>query len=123
MNVQLKGRHVTDLQSLEQEIKRKVKRFDRLLGETTYVEVCLQQLSKAKAGGDKEAEILVDIPGRKVVIRFVCVAESCFGAGVLALEKDHSMLSQEKDKLVDHGQGRRRQVKEQVADAANQAEL
>ncbi len=123
MNFQLKGRHVEGMEQMDKDIRAKVRRFDRLMPANAYVELQLTQFSKAHGNGHKEAEVLVDIPGKKPVIRFVAQGASFLEAVDLVLDKLDTELARQHQKLVDHSLRHQRPLKERVADAVNQEEL
>jgi ribosomal subunit interface protein len=122
MNFQLKCRHMDCPDDLKQAIPEKVKRFEPLVPDQTFMEMELNQLPRAQADGDKEAEVLVDIPGVKPVIRFVCHGETFLEAVDRVLDKLDEELSKRKDKLTDHSYNGE-PVKVIVADEVNRDEL
>lgn len=123
MNFQMKMHHIDGLDDVEAKLDEKIKRFERILPKTAYVEMEFKQLAKAQAGGDKEVEVLVDIPGQKAVIRFVAHGLTFLEAADQALDRLDSELSQTKERTQDHSLHHGRPIKEVIADFANQEEI
>ncbi len=105
MNFQLKHRHLECPPELQEMITHKISRFERVLPDTAYLELQLTALSKVQDDGDKEAEILLDIPGVKPVIRFVCRGMTFIEAIDCAIDKLDDHLSRMKNRDGDHHTG------------------
>jgi ribosome-associated translation inhibitor RaiA len=115
MNFQLKHRHVACPPDLVAKIEDKMQRFARVIPDTAYVELCLKQLPKVLTLGDKEAEVIVDIPGVKPVIRFVSEGMTFLEAIDRVLDQLDEALSHRKQLDGDHSY-RGVSPKEQAAD-------
>lgn len=102
MNFQFKHRQTVCPPELVEKISEKVDRFTRVLPETAYMEVSVCQHAKAQDGGDKEAEVIVDIPGVKPVIRFVAQGETFLEAVDRVLDKLDDELGKRKNRDGDH---------------------
>lgn len=123
MNFHLKSRGVEGMEELESIISDKMTRFERVLPENSYIEIELKQFAKAQGNGDKEAEVIADLPGCNHAIRFTAQAPTFLEAVDIVLDKLDTEVSREKDKRVDHGLHHKRPLKEVVADISNRAEL
>ncbi len=123
MNFQLKSRHIDGLEDLETQINKKLERFKHILPENSYVELELKQFSKAQGNGDKEAEIIADLPGTSRVIRFVAQAPSFLEAVDIVLDKLDSEATQEKARKTDHSLHHQPPIKEVVADMSRKVEF
>lgn len=102
MNFQVKHRQTPCPPELVEKITEKVDRFNRVLPETAYMELSVSQYAKARNGGDKEAEVIVDIPGVKPVIRFVAEGETFLEAVDRVLDKLDSELGERKNLSDNH---------------------
>ncbi len=122
MNFHLKCRHMDCPDDLEQAITEKVQRFERMVKDTAYMEIELVQLPKAQNGGDKQAEVVLDIPGLKPVIRFTAGGTTFLEAVDQVLDHLDEHLSRQRDKLTDHSY-HGPSLKERVADQMNRNEL
>lgn len=122
MNFHIKHRGIECPSDIEQAIEEKLRRFERLLPENTYVEIELKQLPKIQRNGDKEAEVVVDIPGVKPVVRFVCPGQTWLEAIDCAFDKLDEDLSRHKKKQRDHSLHHQHPPKELLADTVNRGE-
>lgn len=102
MNFQIKCRHAECTDEVKQEITVKMQRIEPLVLDTTFVEMELIQHPKALKGGDKEAEVRMDIPGVSPVIRFASQGETFLEAVDRVLDKLDSHLTKRKDRETDH---------------------
>lgn len=118
MNFQLKCLQVTCPPELEEAIRHKVTRLRRLVPETAFIEIELKQFTKSHKQGDKSAEIIVDIPGVKPVIRFVAEGDTFLEAVDRVLDKVDGELGRRRQKNKDHHY-KGRVPKEWLADQVN----
>ncbi len=102
MNVHVKHRSVECPPTMVAEIKEKCQRFLHLVPASAYMEVVVKQLPKSGPQGDKAAEVIVDIPGRKPVIRFLAHGASLIEAVDRVLDRLDGAISIEKDKQSDY---------------------
>lgn len=102
MNFQLKHRHLECPPELQEMITQKIGRFERVLPDNAYLELQLTALSKVQDDGDKEAEILLDLPGVKPVIRYVCRGMTFIEAIDCTIDKLDDHLSRMKNRESDH---------------------
>ncbi|HEY1074136.1 MAG TPA: HPF/RaiA family ribosome-associated protein [Patescibacteria group bacterium] len=102
MNFQLKHRQVTCPQELVDSIESKVTRFERLIPENSFLEVELIQHAKAHGDGDKEAEVILDIPGVKPVIRFTAIGTTFLEAVDRIFDQLDEELGRRKNREGDH---------------------
>jgi ribosomal subunit interface protein len=105
MNFQLKHRNLDCPPELQELIDHKIGRFERVLPENAYLELQLTALPKVQDEGDKEAELLLDLPGVKPVIRFVCHGMTFIEAIDCAVDKLDDYLSRQKNREGDHNNG------------------
>jgi ribosomal subunit interface protein len=122
LNFQLKCRGMECPPELEDAIHSKITRFEGLVPETSYMEIELTQHAKVQTRGDKEAEVILDIPGVKPVIRFVAEGETFLEAVDRILDKLDEALSERKERVTDHSY-HGPAPKELLADVANKEEL
>ena len=120
MNFHLKHRGIECPEDLKQKIEQKVSRFGRVLPETAYVEVELIDHSQHHEG-QKEAEVIVDVPGGKSVIRFKGKGETFLAAVDQMVDKLDDQLSKQKDRQSDHSY-KGASPKEWLADQMTQEE-
>lgn len=102
MNFQLKHRQVTCPDELVEVIESKVSRFERLVPENSFLEVELIQHAKAHGNGDKEAEVILDIPGVKPVIRFEATGTTFLEAVDRVFDALDEELGKRKNRQTDH---------------------
>lgn len=102
MNLQIKHLSTECPPDVRDAIEDKMSRFEHLLPETAYTEVIIRQLAKVQGDGDKEAEVLVDIPGVKPVIRFVAHGTTFLEALDRVLDRLDEDLGQRKNRWGDH---------------------
>jgi ribosomal subunit interface protein len=118
MNFQIKHPTVDCPPELKEMIDQKIGRFERVLPDTAYLELQLRVLAKVQKDGetegDKEAELLLDLPGVKPVIRFVCRGMTFMEAIDCAIDRLDDHLSRVKNRDGDHNDGTI--VKEMVAE-------
>ncbi len=115
MNVQLKCRGMECPDTVRDQVYDKMQRFERVIPETAFIEIELAVLPKSMPEGDQEAEIIVDIPGVKPVIRFIAHGQTLIEAVDRVLDKLDEEMSDRKDRDHDyHYNGQ--SPKERVAD-------
>lgn len=115
MNVQFKCHHFECPDDVREAIEAKHQRFTPLVPETTYMEVELHENPPGHHGATYRAEVLVDIPGVKPVIRFVAEGSAVLEAVDLVFDKLDTELSKRKDRQTDHSY-HGDPPKEQIAD-------
>lgn len=120
MNFQLKHRGVEVPESLKIAIAAKVGRFETVVPENAYIEVELTHHSSHHEG-KQEAEVMLDIPGSKQVVRFKATAETFLSAVDIVLDKLDDEMSRVRDKQTDHSY-KGKSPKEWLADHANTEE-
>jgi ribosomal subunit interface protein len=101
MNYHIKCRHMECPPDVEEAVREKITRFERLVPETAYLEIELAQHARAHKGGDKEAEIILDIPGVKPVFRFRSDGKTYLEAVDIVLDKLDQELTRKKDRWQD----------------------
>ena len=100
MNFQVKHRGIECPASLKQTLVQKLQRLKRVVPETAYVELELEDHTKHH-NRQKEAEVLVDIPGQKSVLRFRSTGETFLAAVDRALDRLDDALSRAKERRAD----------------------
>lgn len=118
MNFQFKHRHTVCPPELAASVEEKLTRFERLLPEHSYVEIEVNELAHAHTHGDKRAEVIVDIPGEKPVIRFEAKGETFLEAIDRVLDRLDTALGQRKHKIHDRSYNGQH-PKEWLAEQAN----
>lgn len=121
MNFQLKHRGVDVPDGLKQSIDEKVSRFERLLPDNAYLEIELIHHDQHHAG-QEEAEVILDLPGQKQVVRFRAGSSTLLAAVDIVLDKLDEEVGRIKDKSSDHSY-KGRPPKEWLADQMNQEQL
>ncbi len=101
MNFQLKHRGFDIPDSLKAAVAEKISRFDRVLPENAFVELELVDHPQHHAGM-KDAEVVVDIPGQKQVVRFLASEVTFLAAVDLILDKLDDYVGQLRDKQSDY---------------------
>lgn len=122
MNFQLKHRGLECPPDIEEAIREKTQRFKRLVDDNGYMELELKQLPRVQHEGDKEAEVILDIPGQKPVLRFVAQGQTLLEAVDKVLDKLDQAVSQHHDRRHDHSYAGR-SPKEWLADEMNKEEM
>jgi ribosomal subunit interface protein len=102
MNVQIKCRGMECPDTVRDQVYEKMQRFERVIPETAFIEIELATLTKSMPEGDQEAEIIVDIPGVKPVIRFTSHGQTLIEAIDRVLDKLDEEMSDRKDRDHDY---------------------
>ena len=124
MNFQLKCRNHTDCpDQVKQAISEKIERFNTIVTETAYMEIELIHLQRPHANGDKEAEVILDIPGVKPVIRFTANGETFIEAVDVILDNLDEEMSNFKAKASEYRPPHSEPMKVQVATEMNKEEI
>jgi ribosomal subunit interface protein len=121
MNLQIKCRHADCSEETKAEILAKMARIEPLVTENTFVEIELTHHVKAKPGGDKEAEAILDIPGVNSIIRYASPGETFLEAVDRVLDKLDIHLTKLKDRKKDYSYNGE-PPKVQAAERANSEE-
>lgn len=100
MNFHLKHRGVARPDGLKQKIEQKMSRFERVLPDTAYVEMELIDHPQHH-DGQKEVEIIVDVPGGKSVTRFKGKGVTFLAAVDQVIDKLDDEMSKQKDRQSD----------------------
>mgnify|MGYP001576238222 CR=1 FL=1 len=122
MNFQLKCHGKNCPPDVKTEIDQKIGRFRAILPSTAYMEIEIKRYAKAQGNGDKEAEVVVDIPGVKPVIRYMTRASTYLEAVDIILDRLDEKLSQRKHERSDYSYSGP-SPKEWLADEMNKEEL
>lgn len=120
MNFHLKHRGFELSETLRQEVQQKINRFNSILPESSYIELeLIDHLQHHE--GQKDAEVVVDMPGIKHSIRLIAHSPSFITAVDEVLDKLDDQLGQLREKSTDyHYKGK--SPKEWLAEEMNQGE-
>ncbi len=101
MNFQLKNRGVSCAPEFEDMVNAKVAKLERLVPPASYIEMELSMEQKGHYPGRHQAEIIVDLPGVKPVLRFQEHGVTLQEAADRVLDKVDEALKHHKDRRTD----------------------